>query len=138
VVQLRRLDNEQTLFLLSTNWSTNSFTSVPVAGLPAGWTMATMFVNGIPSTGSILHLVVPAPAAFSVNLPARLPGGACQFCFQNAPGASFTVLAATNAALPLSDWIVLDSVTELSPGQFRFTDSQATNFPQRFYCVRSP
>ena len=73
VVQLRRLDNEQTLFLLSTNWQTNSFTSAPVSGLPAGWAMATMFVNGIPSTGSMLSLVLPAAAAIGLNLPPDCP-----------------------------------------------------------------
>ncbi|MCX6925392.1 MAG: hypothetical protein NT154_19610 [Verrucomicrobia bacterium] len=59
VVQLRRLDNEQTLFVLSTNWSTNSFISVPINGFPPGYAMATVFVNGIPSTGSILKMFVP-------------------------------------------------------------------------------
>ena len=56
VVQLRRLDNEQTLFLLSTNWSTNSDTSAPVCGLPPGYALVTVFVNGIPSPASILNI----------------------------------------------------------------------------------
>ena len=138
VVQLRRLDNEQTLFLLSTNWQTNSFTSAPVSGLPPGWAMATMFVNGIPSTSSLLRLdAVPLPPICLTNA-AKPSGGACQFTFTNTPGLGFTVLAATNPALPLSNWTVLGSATEVSPGQFQFTDPQATNTPQRFYRVRSP
>jgi len=32
----------------------------------------------------------------------------------------------------------LVGVTEISPGQFQFTDPQATNSSQRFYGVRSP
>ena len=56
VVQLRSLGNEQTLFLLSTNWSTNSVTSASVSGLPPGYALVTVFVNGIPSTAGILNI----------------------------------------------------------------------------------
>ena len=48
------------------------------------------------------------------------------------------MLAATNVALPLSNWTVLGAVSESPPGQFQFSDSQATNNPHRFYRVRSP
>jgi hypothetical protein len=54
VVQLRSVESGQTLFLLATNWQTNSFTSAPVWGFPAGWTLATVFVNGIPSSSILL------------------------------------------------------------------------------------
>jgi hypothetical protein len=50
----------------------------------------------------------------------------------------FGVLATTNAALPLSNWMALGGVTEVSPGQFQFTDTSATNSPRRFYRLRSP
>jgi hypothetical protein len=40
--------------------------------------------------------------------------------------------------MPLSNWTTLGAATEVSPGQFQFTDPQATNTPQRFYRVRSP
>lgn len=53
-------------------------------------------------------------------------------------GASFTIVASTNVSLALTNWTVLGPATEISLGLFRFTDSQATNFPQRFYTVRSP
>jgi alpha-tubulin suppressor-like RCC1 family protein len=69
---------------------------------------------------------------------ARPVNGAFGFVFTNTPGAVFTVLATTNAALPLTSWTVLGGATELSPGQFQFTDPQATNSPRRFYRVRSP
>ena len=68
----------------------------------------------------------------------KLVSGVFQFAFTNTSGAVFTVLAATNPALPLSNWTVLGGVTEVTPGQFQFTDPQATNTPQRFYRVRSP
>jgi len=47
------------------------------------------------------------------------------------------VLATTPLALTTSDWTVLGIATEISPGQFRFADTQATNNPSRFYRVRS-
>jgi len=46
--------------------------------------------------------------------------------------------AATNPALTGCDWIVLGSATEISPGQFQFTDSQAASNPRRFYRMCSP
>lgn len=66
-----------------------------------------------------------------------LPNGAFQVSFTNTPGASFSAMATTNLALPLSNWTALGGVTEGSPGQFQFTDPQATNRPQRFYRVRA-
>ena len=73
-----------------------------------------------------------------VTHAAKSSGCGCQFTFTNTPGLGFTVLAATNPALPLSNWTALGSATEVSPGQFQFTDPQATNTPRRFYRVRSP
>ena len=67
-----------------------------------------------------------------------LGSGAFQFGFTNAPGASFTVYASTNLALPLNTWSNLGPVVESPAGQFQFTDPQATNSPQRFYRVTSP
>jgi hypothetical protein len=73
-----------------------------------------------------------------ITSAARLPGGAFQFGFSFTPGVGCTALAATNPALPLTNWSVLGGVTEVSPGQFQFNDSQATSNPQRFYRFRSP
>jgi hypothetical protein len=61
VVQLRRLDNEQTSLLLSTNWSATSFNSAPVTNLASGYALVTMFVNGIPSPSSLINLSAPPP-----------------------------------------------------------------------------
>ncbi len=70
--------------------------------------------------------------------PLILPDGSFQFAFTNTPGVPFEVLMTTNLALPLTNWTVLGSVTEVSTGKFQFTDSQATNSFRRFYRVRSP
>jgi hypothetical protein len=67
-----------------------------------------------------------------------VPGnGAFQFGFTNIAGATFSALAATNLMQPLSNWTTLGTVTDSPPGQFQFTDPQATNSPQRFYRVSS-
>ena len=75
VVQLRSLGNEQTLFLLSTNWSANAFASAPVVGLPPGYALATVFVNGIPGTSSILLIAPPVCDVTPGGLIAWWPAG---------------------------------------------------------------
>jgi hypothetical protein len=138
LVQLRSVESGQTLFLLSTNWQTNSFTSLPVWNFPPGYALATMFVNGISSTGSVVNISVPVPTATTLAGAQTLSDGSFQFAFTNNPGALFGVLMSTNPSLPLANWTMLGGVTEVSPGQFQFTDPQATNGPQRFYLIRSP
>jgi hypothetical protein len=68
----------------------------------------------------------------------KLTGGAFGFSFTSSRGASLSVLVSTNPALPLANWTSVGGLTEVAPGQFQFTDPQATNNPQRFYRVRSP
>jgi hypothetical protein len=46
--------------------------------------------------------------------------------------------ASTNLTLNSSNGTILGGVREVSPGQFEFADLQATNYPERSYCVRSP
>ena len=138
VIQLRSVESERTVFLLSTNWSANTVASVPVNGFLPGYALVTVFVNGIPSTGNVLNVRVPVPTTVTLTDPRAVSNGLFQFAFTNSPGALFGVLATTNLAMPLTNWTELDGVTEISPGQFQFTGLQATNSPQRFYLVRSP
>ena len=63
--------------------------------------------------------------------------GEFQFAFTNAPNVDFTALTSTNLALPLTNWAALGNVTEISSGQYQFTDTTATNRAQ-FYRVVSP
>lgn len=78
------------------------------------------------------------PGAIVLNNEATMPDGSFQFAFTNVSGATFTALAATNLSLSESNWVELGPITETSPGQFQFTDPQATNSEQQFYRVRSP
>jgi hypothetical protein len=111
---------------------------LPVWNFPPGYALATVFVNGIPSTSSVVNVSVPLPTAPALIDPKTLSNGSFQFAFTNRVGALFGVLATTNPALPFTNWTVLGGVTEVSPGQFQFTDPQAPNGAQRFYRVRSP
>jgi len=71
----------------------------------------------------------------------RLGNGSVQFQFTNFTDANLPVIAATNAATPLSNWNQIGFATE-SPagsGKYQFTDPQsAAGLPQRYYRVRSP
>jgi len=67
-----------------------------------------------------------------------LGSGAFQFKFTNIPGAPFTVWASDDMPLPLSSWFSLGPVSDSPAGFFQFSDTDATNTPQRFYRLRSP
>jgi hypothetical protein len=67
-----------------------------------------------------------------------LPNGGFQFGFTNNQGAAFTVLASTNLTLPLANWQVVGTATNLGSGLFQFAAPLDTNQPQTFYRVRSP
>jgi hypothetical protein len=137
VTQLRSIANGRVQFLSSTHWQSNSYVSLPVNNFPIGHALATVFVNGIPSVSRIVLISPALPPVVLVN-PLRLPNGSFQFSFTNTPGTIFTVLAANDISLPLSDWTVLGSPAEVFAGQFQFTDSQAPNNSPWFYRVRSP
>jgi hypothetical protein len=138
LLQLRSIESGQTVFLSSTNWGTNSFTSLPVWNFPPGYALATVFVNGIQSTSSIINISVPIPATTTLNNAVTMNNGSFQFAFTNNPGALFGVLSTTNLSLPLTNWTMLSGVTEVAPGQFQFTDPQATNGAQRYYSIFAP
>jgi hypothetical protein len=98
--------------------------------------LSTADVQAIFGAGSAGMCKPPVPPY--LILPGRLANGSFQFAFTNSSGALFTVVASTNLALPLSNWTTLGGITEIAPGQFQFTDPQATNFARRFYRVLVP
>ena len=63
--------------------------------------------------------------------------GGWQIDFTNTPGASFSVLGATNLLTPSASWTVVGTMSEMAPGQYQFFAAY-TNRPIRFYEVRSP
>jgi streptogramin lyase len=80
-------------------------------------------------------LVGTPPALTSVQV---LTNGTIQFSFTNNPSASFTVLSSTNLLLPLANWKVVGSATNVASDMFLFTSQPTTNDQQRYYTVRSP
>ena len=85
---------------------------------------------------SITQATAVTPPA--INGGTFLAPGKFQLLFSdNAADASFTVLASTNLALPISQWTVLGAATNLGAGRWQFIDIQATN-RQCFYSIRLP
>jgi len=119
------------------------------------WLTITGVTNGVvsfafpanPGPGRTAHIcllgqAIPVTQVFfgPPQILTALPvqgNGVFQFAFGNTQSASFTVLSATNLSLPLSNWTVVGTASNIAPELFEFTDPQATN-PQRFYRVRSP
>lgn len=90
-----------------------------------------------PDIGAVEGVFNPA---MPLTNPTRLSNGSFQFGFTNLSGPSYSVLAGTEAVLPLSTWSNLGAAVEAPPGsgQFQFTDLQATNHPQQYYRVKLP
>ena len=111
----------------------------PAVLLPNGQVLVAGGYYGGSLTNAELYSSV-ASAALPIRLmnSTWLTSGAFQFGFTNTPGVSFTALGTTNLSLALSNWSVIGSVSEISPGVFQVTDPQATNTAKRFYRVRSP
>jgi len=65
---------------------------------------------------------------------ASLSDGAFRFSYTNGGNATGTVYASTN----LTDWVATCTAAQVSTGLFQFTDVSATNYPGRFYKLRSP
>ena len=80
--------------------------------------------------------VTPPPSATRSTLTglADLGNGAFQFSYTNSSGQPSNVYASTN----LSAWSALGPATQVSPGLFQFTDTNAAFLPRRFYQLRSP
>lgn len=100
-----------------------------------------VFAAGLDSPSSIAifpGLKLWSATAIKLVNPMIMPGGGFQFDFIDNAGLGFTVLGTTNISLPLTGWTALGGITEVSPGQYQFTDPQATNNPLRFYRLRSP
>lgn len=92
------------------------------------------YSNGVYFSGAESFLYARPFALTGVSM---LSEGALRFGFSNTPGVNFSAWATTDLSLSLGERTSLGSVTEIAPGQFQFTDPQATNSPQRFYRVRA-
>jgi sugar lactone lactonase YvrE len=99
---------------------------------PARTANITLLGQSIPITQG----VIGTPPTLTVAQ--ELGNGVLQFSFTNNPSGIFTVLSATNLSLPLNNWRVVGSASNMGAGQFQFTVQPPFNAPQSFYTVRSP
>jgi hypothetical protein len=88
-------------------------------------------------------IVYSQPAKFTflsspVTLAAVIQNGQFKIQFSSTPGATFTIVGATNISLPMSQWTVIGSASEISPGQFHFLEPFVTNRAAQFYRVNLP
>jgi hypothetical protein len=145
--------------------NTGVFTTNPLVGplVDNGGPTPTMaLLPGSPSVNAGDPAVAPAtdqrgaPRVFGTNLylgavqfqagsaPSVLTScsfptpGQFQIQFAGNTGAGYTVLAATNVAMPLINWTVVGPATQISNGLFQFIDAQPANTPLRFYRVCQP
>ena len=82
--------------------------------------------------------VTPLPPPITLMNGAKLPGDAVQFDFAYTPGAACSVYVATAASIPYASWSFLVAPTEVSAGQFQFTDPQAGTAARIFYRATCP
>ena len=98
------IHSRQAVFLLATNWSADSVVSPPVRGLPHGYFIATVFVNGIPSPGQIFQIpALPIVGNFpSQMLPLSIGSGSLTVSFSGIPGGTYILQRAPALVGPWS------------------------------------
>jgi len=100
-----------------------------------------IFVSGLKAPTSIAifpGLQVWSAKPIRLLLPSIQPAGSFQFDVAGNQGLSFKVLATTNVSLALTNWSLIGAMSELSPGLYRFIDTEATNNAQRYYRIFAP
>jgi hypothetical protein len=116
--------------LFSANSYVGAFSVVSLPSLPAGLNWA----NKLLVDGSI-EVVATGASFTSVTLSGT------NVVFSGAggpPNASYAVLAATNVALPLNNWLSIATNQFDSIGAFSFTNAIVPGIPLRFFRLRMP
>ncbi len=132
-------------------------TATATAATPGTWPSQTLaFSSAQPFDSVVVHYDAPPPTCqdwgpifmadmMQVTLAGpmltnavMLFGGVAQFDFTYVQGATCSAYAATDASLPFANWTFIDIPTEISPGQYRFTDIAAPTAPLLFYLVTCP
>jgi hypothetical protein len=129
----------------STNSVASGSNSVAVASAIAGLAPGSVIhycvvarSSGGTAIGQDATVTLPSIPPFQFTATTTPPGRNVQLSLSSVSGASFTVLCSTNLAMSLDNWTVLGSMTEMSPGQYQFTDPQLSTNPQCYYRIRSP
>ena len=75
---------------------------------------------------------LPAPIPLTLTSLRRLDNGAFQFAYTNTAAQIGSVYASSD----LLSWLPVGVATQISSGLYQFTDTTATNYPERFYQLR--
>jgi hypothetical protein len=138
--------NGTTLVATVTNSADGSFAvnSLPpgsytvVQTVPSGYltttptTVSVTLTSG--SAGTANYLVDTRPLILAITLTSTQGS---LLTLRAVPGQNYTLLATTNLRVPVTDWSVVSTGT-VPVGPFVLADPAATNYPQRFYRLRSP
>jgi hypothetical protein len=113
-----------------------------ITGITNGVVSFTFATNSGPIRGAKITLLgqtIPIRQSSPPNFlnPTTLGDGVFQFAFSNFQNSFFTVLSTTDLFLPVTNWTIVGTASNIAPNLFQFTDTQATN-SQRYYTVRSP
>ncbi len=109
LVQLRRLDNGQVLWLSPSAFGATAYTSLPVMGISPGPALVTVFVNSIPSWSQPANVVL---GATTTSLIASLNPSTYG---QN---VTFTAAVSSEGATPAGTVTFKDGATTLGVGTF--------------------
>ncbi len=130
-------------FCSATNVLAGSNTDVPLAVAVTGLAPGTVFHYRVVATNSA-GLTVGQDAtfttlttSFSVTCSLTASGGPMQLSLTGIPGAKFTVLTSSNSALSFESWTVLGDMTEVSPGQYQYSDPRPATASQCYYRIVS-
>ena len=100
--------------------------------------LANNFLYVTSTDGNVYAYTPASTTAITLTSAAKLGNGSFRFSFTNTPGTTFTVWGSTNVALALNSWTKLGYLTNASPGQYQFTDTNAPANARYFYRVSSP
>lgn len=138
-------EGDQRLHAVDADTGTNIFTGGGTSELMTG---TRRFNTGIAARGriyvatdnKIYAFKVPERTAipFSLTNLTLLPEQGFQFSFTNTPGALCNVYGTTNLSIPQTNWDWLGEATEISPGQFQFSEAVGTGKAARYFHVMSP
>lgn len=118
--------------------------AVPVNALLTNLNLRTLYHyrvvatnSGSSSFGADQAFTIVEISAPQLTSP-KISNGVFQFGFTNTSGLALSLFAATNLALPFSNWTLVTTPTEGPPGVYQVTDPQSASNGQRFYRVRWP
>lgn len=117
--------------LFSASSYSGAFATINLPPLDAGLT----WTNKLLVDGSIEVIVAPQPGFANITLSGTnvVISGT-----NGSPNEPYAVLAATNVALPVTNWVSLATNQFDATGHFSFTNSIVPGIPQRFFRLRTP